>query len=77
MYILQEDAELAQKAVLKMKYIKIGLTIKSILTPKQYVVFRFKIINNIKYSVIANIMGLSQSTVRGHYHLAVKKIRNL
>ena len=77
MYFLEEDVELAKNAKIKFKYLKLGIQIKSILSPKQYIVFRLRIIENEPYPVIADIMGLTESTIRGHYHKALKKIRNI
>ena len=76
-YILEESAALAEKASLKLRYIKLGLTIKSILTPSQYVVFYLKVIRNLSYSVIADIVGYKESTIRKRYSRAIKKIRKL
>ena len=77
MYFLDDSVKLAENARIKLKYLKLGIEIKSILTPKQYLVFRLRLIKNEEYSVIADIMGLTESTIRGHYHSALKKIRKL
>ena len=76
-YILEESEELAKKAKLKYKYIHLGMNIKKVLSVKQYVVFNLKFYNNLKYSVIADIMGLTKTAVRLHYCRALKKIRKI
>ena len=54
-----------------------ALTIKSALTPKQYVVFYFKIVKKFKNYVISDIIGVTESTVRSHYQVAIQKIRKI
>ena len=72
--MLEDDIKLAKEAKYKLKYLMLGLQIKSLLTPKQYLVFRLRIIEKEPYSVIADITGLTESTIRGHYHKALLKI---
>ena len=50
---------------------------KKVLSVSQYVVFYLKFYNNLKYSVIADIMGLTKTAVRQHYCRALKKIQNI
>ena len=76
-YVLEESEELAKKAKLKYKYIHLGMSMKKVLSVSQYVVFYLKFYNNLKYSVIADIMGLTKTTVRQHYCRALKKIQNI
>jgi len=76
-YVLEESEELAKKAKLKYKYIHLGMNIKKILSCRQYVVFYLKSFNNLKYSAIADIMGLKESTIREHYIRAIKKLSKL
>ena len=76
-YILEESEELAKKAKLKYKYIHLGMSMKKVLSCKQYVVFYLKSFNKLKYSAIADIMGLTESTIREHYLRAIKKLSKL
>ena len=72
-YILEESAELAKEARLFIDGMKHGLDLKRSLTPKQYVVFYLKIVKNLPTSTIADIVGVTASTVRTHYQNALKK----
>ena len=72
-YILEESAELAKEARLYLKGIHDGLDLKRSLTPRQYVVFYLKIVKNLPTSTIADIVGVTASTVRTHYQNALKK----
>ena len=76
-YILEDAVELAEKARIKLKYIHLGMNIEKVLTPKQYKVCYLKSFKKEKYPVIADIMGLAESTVRVHYHNAIKKLHKL
>ena len=76
-YILEEASELAKEARLFFRGIRGGFDIKRGLTPKQYVVFYLKNIKKLDYSVIADIVGVTESTVRVHYHNALKKTRKI
>jgi len=76
-YILTEAVESAEKARIKLKYIHLGMDIKRVLSSKQYVVFRLKSYKKLKYSEIADIMGLTESTIRVHFHRARIKIAKL
>ena len=74
---MEETSRLAHESRIKLKYIKLGMDLKKVLTTKQYVVFYLKSFKKLKYSVIADIMGLTESTVRVHYHRARRKIAKL
>ena len=76
-YILEEAVDLAEKARIKLKYIHLGMSMKSVLSSKQFVVFYLKSFKKLKYPVIADIMGLKESTLRVHYHRARRKIAKL
>ena len=76
-YILEESAELAKEARLYLKGIHDGLDLKKVLSRKQYIVFYFKIVKNYPTSVIADIVGVTESTVRVHYHRAIKKTKKI
>jgi len=76
-YVLEESEELAKKCKLKYKYIHLGMSMKKVLSCRQYVVFYLKSFNNLKYSAIADIMGLTESTIREHYLRAIKKLSKL
>ena len=76
-YVLEESEELAKKAKLKYKYIHLGMSMKKVLSCRQYVVFYLKSFNKLKYSAIADIMGLTESTIREHYLRAIKKLSKL
>ena len=76
-YFLEESEELAKNAKIKYKYIHLGMSVKKALSCKQWVVFNLKFYNNLKYSAIADIMGLTESTIRGHYRRAIKKLSKL
>ena len=72
-YVLEESAELAKEARLYLKGIHDGLDLKKVLSRKQYIVFYFKIVKNYPTSVIADIIGVTASTIRTHYQEALKK----
>ena len=76
-YFLEESEELAKNAKIKYKYIHLGMSVKKVLSCRQYVVFYLKSFNNLKYSAIADIMGLTESTIREHYRRALKKLSKL
>ena len=76
-YILEESAELAKEARLFIDGMKHGLNLKRSLSPRQYVVFYLKIVKNYPTSAIADIVGVTASTVRVHYHDALKKTREI
>ena len=76
-YILEESQEIAKEAEYYLKGIKQGLTIKRVLTHRQFVIFYYKVVKNLPTSVIADIVGLTPSTVRSHYSNCLKKIKKL
>ncbi len=76
-YILEESSELAKEARLYLQGMKDGLDLKKILTPRQYIVFYLKIVKNTRNSVIADIIGVRETTVRDHWQSAVQKLRKL
>ena len=46
------------------------------LPEQQAMVFRLKYFSDLTYKEIAQITGLAEGTLKTHYHLAVKKIKN-
>jgi DNA-binding NarL/FixJ family response regulator len=76
-YILEESSRLAKESNLYLKGIKQGMAIKNVLSNRQFVIFYLKIVQNQRNSVIADITGLTTSTIRTHYSNALKKIRKI
>ena len=72
-YVLEESSELAKEARLFIDGMKHGLNLKRSLSPRQYIVFYLKIVKNYPTSVIADIIGVTASTIRTHYQEALKK----
>jgi RNA polymerase sigma-70 factor (ECF subfamily) len=52
---------------------------KALLTlpPRQQEIFRLKYFNDFTFEEIAQILGVSQGSLKASYHLAVKKIKNI
>ena len=76
-YILEESQQIAKESDLYLKGIKQGMAIKRVLSHRQFVIFFYKIVKNLPNSAIADIVGLTESTIRTHYSNALKKIRKL
>jgi DNA-directed RNA polymerase specialized sigma24 family protein len=76
-YNLEESAELAKRSKETLEAVEFGFRWKSVLSCKQYVVVYLKIVKKLTYTQMADIMGLSVTTVRQHWHRAKKKLPNL